>query len=144
MYLKYFIFSVIISFFPNTFVFAWSATGHGLVGDIAYSYLSPTAKSRVSFFLNGRNVHQSCTWMDSIKSLPQYSYLTPRHYININKGSTFDSTSTNNIVYELQRVIGELSQLKNLNDVLKKQYLLLILVYIFLFFLILINKHLQV
>ena len=121
---KYWIFLVLISFLPSAYVFAWSATGHGLVGDIAYKYLSPLAKSRVNYYLKGRTVHQACTWMDSVKSLPAYSYLTPRHYLNIDKGATFDSTSTNNIYFELNRVFKELSQLNNLNDSMITQYVL--------------------
>lgn len=117
-------FLILISFFPSAYLFAWSATGHGLVGDIAYKYLSPLAKSRVNYYLKGRTVHQACTWMDSVKSLSAYSYLTPRHYVNVDKGATFDSTSKNNIIYELKRVFGELSQLNNLNDSMITQYVL--------------------
>ncbi len=121
---KYYIFSIIITFFPSAFVFAWSAAGHGIVGDIAYNYLSPLTKSRVTYFLKGRTVHQACTWMDSIKSMPQYSNLTPCHYVNINFGTTYDTTSTNNIVFELRSVLGELSKMNNLDENTITQYVL--------------------
>ena len=121
---KYCILAILVSFFPTAFVFAWSSTGHGLVGDIAYTYLSPLAQSRVNYFLKGRTVHQACTWMDSVKSTPEYKYLTPRHYLDVDKGTSYDTTGTNNVVYELKRILGELSNMKNLNDSMITQYVL--------------------
>ena len=121
---KYLVFSILISFFPTTFLFAWSSTGHGLVGDIAYKDLSPVAKSRVNYYIQGRSVHLACTWMDSVKSIREYKYLTSRHYLNIDKGITYDTTSTNDVVFELKRVIGQLYQMNNLNDSMITQYVL--------------------
>ena len=124
MKLKYFIFSLLFPFIPTVFAFAWSATGHGIVGDIAYKHLSPLAQSRVNYFLKGRSVHQACTWMDSIKSIRAYSYLTPRHYLNLDKGFTYDTSTTNDVVFELKRVIGQLSHKSTLSDSLITQYVL--------------------
>ena len=124
MKLKYFIFSLVIPFFPTAFAFAWSATGHGIVGDIAYKHLSPLAQSRVAYYLKGRSVHLACTWMDSVKSIRAYSYLTQRHYLNLDKGVTYDTTSTNDVVFELKRVIEQLSNRGNLSDSLITQYVL--------------------
>ncbi len=124
MFRKYCIFSILICFCPTAFVFAWSSTGHGIVGDIAYRYLSPLAKSRVNYYIQGRSVHQACTWMDSVKSIRAYKYLTPRHYVDIDKGATYDTTSTSDVVYELNRILGELSHMNNLNDSMITQYTL--------------------
>ncbi len=121
---KYFIFSLLITLFPSAIAFAWSATGHGIVGDIAFRYLSPAAKAKVIYYMKGRSVHQACTWMDSVKGTREYAYLTVRHYVNVDKGATYDTTSTNNIVFELNRVMRQLGQMNSLSDSIITQYVL--------------------
>ena len=50
--------------------------------------------------------------MDEIRSDQSYDYLKPLHYLNLEKGETFDPNSQGNIISELNKVIAELKDRK--------------------------------
>ena len=69
---------------------AWGVLGHRIVGEIAYSYLTSTAKNAIGKILGTESVAMSSNWADFIKSDTTFNYLSPWHYINIKAGMTMD------------------------------------------------------
>jgi hypothetical protein len=65
---------------------AWGALGHRIVGQIAESYLTPTAKKEIQKILGTESIAISANWADFIKSDSTMDYLSPWHYINIKSG----------------------------------------------------------
>ncbi len=88
---------------------AWGAVGHKLVAKIAFSQLSKAAKDSLAFYLEEITIEEASVWMDEIKSDPANDSLRPLHYININKGDSYNPDSTHNIIGELNTVIAELA-----------------------------------
>ena len=73
---------------------AWGLLGHRIVGQIAESYLSKTAKKEVAAILGNESVAMSSNWPDFLKSDPSYKYLGPWHYVNIKQGMTQEQVIT--------------------------------------------------
>lgn len=67
---------------------AWGLLGHRIVGQIADSYLSKSARKAVAGILGNESVAMSSNWPDFIKSDPTYKYLSNWHYVNIKQGMT--------------------------------------------------------
>ena len=67
---------------------AWGLLGHRIVGEIAYSYLTPKAKKAIQQILGDESLAMAANWPDFIKSDPSYRYLGPWHYINFKSGLT--------------------------------------------------------
>jgi hypothetical protein len=65
---------------------AWGLLGHRIVGEIAYSYLTPKAKKEIQAILGSESLAMATNWADFIKSDPSYRYLGPWHYINFKSG----------------------------------------------------------
>ena len=68
---------------------AWGTNGHRICGQIAESYLSPKARAAVKAILGHETVAMASTWADFIKSDPAYSYMSPWHYVDLNKAYTY-------------------------------------------------------
>jgi hypothetical protein len=66
--------------------FAWGKSGHFLVGDIANSIMSESAKRNVQKYLGTISFEEASVWMDELRSNHQYDYMRPWHYINIEIG----------------------------------------------------------
>ena len=100
---------VSIFFFCKPFnSLAWGPEGHRITGKVAYQLLDQKTKDSVKYYLGDLSLENAANWMDEIKSNPQFDYMKPWHYINIDKGKYFDSTQTDNIVVELNTVIKRL------------------------------------
>jgi hypothetical protein len=67
---------------------AWGVLGHRIIGQVADSYLSKTAKKEIFKILGNESVAMTSNWPDFIKSDPAYKYLDPWHYINLKTGLT--------------------------------------------------------
>ena len=67
---------------------AWGLLGHRIVGQIADSYLSKSARKAIAGILGNESVAMSSNWPDFIKSDPAYKYLSNWHYVNIKQGMT--------------------------------------------------------
>ncbi len=68
---------------------AWGATGHQIVGEIAWRNLTSEARSEVSRLLRGddKTLAYASTWADRIRANESYSWAAPLHYINGAEGA---------------------------------------------------------
>lgn len=96
--------------------FAWGKNGHTIVLSIAYRNLDPAVKEIFQKYLNGLSIDEAANWMDEIKGDSRFDYLRKLHYINLNKGENYNQGSNDNIVAELQRIIGVLKNPKGVSD----------------------------
>jgi hypothetical protein len=87
---------------------AWGSVGHKITAKIAYGQLDKVTKDSLVSYLGESTIEDASVWMDEVRSNHEYDYQKPWHYINIEKGTSYDPASTDNIVWELQRVIAEL------------------------------------
>ena len=68
--------------------FAYDATGHRIVADIAYKNLTPKAKSAVDKLLGKQGIVFESTWADEVRSDNQYKYSYQWHYQNLKDSMT--------------------------------------------------------
>src|ERR1700742_171657 len=68
---------------------AWGQQGHRICGQIASSYLTPKARKAIEQILGHESIAMASNWADFIKSDPDYSYLSPWHYVDLNKAYTY-------------------------------------------------------
>src|ERR1700733_15064182 len=108
---------------------AWGKSGHRICGQIAESYLTPKAKAAVKAILGDESIAMASNWADFIKSDPTYSYLSPWHYVDLNKAYTYPelvdflNQDTNVDAYtKLNFLIGELKK-KDISSSNKLLYL---------------------
>jgi hypothetical protein len=87
---------------------AWGVVGHKLTAKIAYTQLSPAIKDSLKVYLGETTIEEASVWMDEIRSDPSNDSLKPFHYINMEKGESYNPDSTHNIIGELDRIIREL------------------------------------
>jgi len=76
-------------FYAPVQAMAWGTNGHRICGQIAESYLTPKAKIAIKAILGHETIAMASTWADFIKSDPSYSYLSPWHYVDLNKLYTY-------------------------------------------------------
>jgi hypothetical protein len=67
----------------------WGATGHRVIGEVAYRNMSRRAKKRVRKILGNESIAISSNWADFIKSDTAMNYLGPWHYVNIKSGLNY-------------------------------------------------------
>ncbi|MGE3920433.1 MAG: S1/P1 nuclease [Gammaproteobacteria bacterium] len=116
-------------------LFAWDATGHRLVAQIAFDRLTPSAKERVNAILGlqpndlrSDRFLEAAVWADNIKKQHNFKY-NRLHYTNI--PFTFDQTplpnfSSPNIMTAIDDLRIKLSD-SNLSKVKQKLYLRLLI-----------------
>ncbi|MDB5230630.1 MAG: Nuclease, partial [Chitinophagaceae bacterium] len=80
---------LLVTVLHGTNVSAWGVLGHRIVGQIAYSYLTPKARLGVAGILGNESVAMSSNWADFIKSDPTYNYLGPWHYADMDDGLSY-------------------------------------------------------
>ena len=68
---------------------AWGVLGHRIVGQIADSYLTPTAKKAILKILGTESIAMSANWADFIKSDTSMSYLSSWHYVDVDGGKSY-------------------------------------------------------
>src|SRR4029077_10873202 len=68
---------------------AWGVLGHRIVGEIAESYLTPTAKKQIQKILGTESLGMAANWADFIKSDSTMAYISPWHYVDIKGGLSF-------------------------------------------------------
>ncbi len=91
--------------------FGWGRTGHRAIGYIAWTHLTPAAKTRISKILDGKSIAYVSNWMDDIKSDPEYDYTHPWHYCTIPDGMTYEEAGTpkeGDVIVTVERLIREL------------------------------------
>lgn len=69
-----------------THVFAWSMTGHRIVGQIAENHLSSKARKGVKAILGNESLAMVSNWADFVKSDPNFDYLYNWHFVNLPAG----------------------------------------------------------
>ena len=123
---------ITISYLPIR-VMAWGQHGHRIIGQIADGYLTPKAKAAVARILGTETIAMASTWADFIKSDSTYKYLDPWHYVNYEKGLTYQQflevqkkDTGVNAYTRLNFLIRELKK-KNLSADKKKAYLRLLI-----------------
>lgn len=91
---------------------AWGTQGHRIAGQIASSYLTPTARKNIEAILGTESIAMASNWADFIKSDPDYNYLSPWHYIDFDK------------VYTYPEMVDYLSQDTKVDAYTKLQFLI--------------------
>ena len=69
---------------------AWGLLGNRIVGEIADKYLTSKARKEIKKILGTESVAMSSNWADFIKSDSSYKYLDIWHYINFEKGLSYE------------------------------------------------------
>jgi hypothetical protein len=112
---------------------AWGTQGHRICGQIASTYLTLKARVAIEKLLGGESLALAGNWADFVRSDPDYSYLTPWHYVDFDKLYTYPEMvdylnhDTNVDAYtKLNFVIGELKK-NNLDKKTKLLYLHLLI-----------------
>ena len=114
---------------------AWGLLGHRIVGEIADSYLTTKTRAEIKKILGDETIAMSANWADFIKSDSNYRYLGPWHYIDFEKGLSYDQlkdflkTDTAVDAYtKLNFLVAQLKNKKNKLDIeTKKMYLRLLI-----------------
>ena len=60
----------------------WGKTGHRVIAEIAYNYLTPKASEAVIDLLQGHSLASISTWADEVRSNPDYHKYDKWHYVN--------------------------------------------------------------
>jgi S1/P1 Nuclease len=81
--------------------FGWGRTGHDIVVQIAFHFLKDDVKQNVISYLDGRTPEEASNWMDSIRSNPEYDFMKPWHYIDLEKGKSFVPSTEENLINRL-------------------------------------------
>lgn len=113
--------TILIIFFLlkiSSFSYAWGKIGHNIIAEITKQCLKQSIQDSVQKYLGTMTWESASTWMDDIKSNSEYDYMKTWHYINIEKGKTYDTTASdsNNIVYQLQKAILKLRNKSKLSS----------------------------
>lgn len=66
--------------------FSWGVLGHRVIGEVAETYLSHKAKSRIKKILGSESIAMSSNWADFIKSDSSYNHFSHWHYNNFPGG----------------------------------------------------------
>ncbi len=69
---------------------AWGMLGHRIVGGIAEKYITAKTRLEIKKILGNESIAMSSNWADFIKSDSTFKYLDPWHYINFEKGLSYD------------------------------------------------------
>jgi S1/P1 Nuclease len=97
-------------FIVQTNSFGWGHEGHRIVADIAQSHMNKNIIDSVNKYLGTMTFEQASNWMDDIRSNHSFDFMKPWHYINIEKGQTYNpGTEDKNCITELLRVMKELN-----------------------------------
>lgn len=72
-----------------TQVFAWSQTGHRIIGEIANQYISNKTKRAIKEILGNESIAIASNWADFVKSEPTMKEYDAWHYINFKSGLSF-------------------------------------------------------
>jgi hypothetical protein len=114
---------------------AWGTQGHRICGQIASTYLTPKARLAIEKLLCGESLALAGNWADFVRSDPDYSYLTPWHYVDFDKLYTYSEMmnylnhDTNVDAYtKLNFLVGELK--KNNPDKKTKLFYLHMLIHL--------------
>ena len=107
--------------------YAWGKRGHELVAQIAFRFLDDSTQQIVKKYLGNLSIEEAANWMDDERGNSYYNYMRTWHYLDIDKGQTYDNTSIErNILTVLHSAITDLKQYKTLKRKDIKRDILLI------------------
>lgn len=89
----------------------WGKTGHRIVGDIAADHLTPETREAVDQVLGPTSIAIASTWMDKIRSDPDYDHTHDWHWVTIPDGMTYEKTEKNpngDLINAIRTFINEL------------------------------------
>ena len=107
---------IAFNFFFSINSLGWGKEGHEIVAELAFHFLDNNTKQNVKKQLGGMSITEAATWMDDMKNYERYSYMKPWHYVNIEKGETYEATAKANIINALETVMKELANKKSLSE----------------------------
>ena len=107
--------SIVLTTLVPKLSFGWSITGHHIIAEIAYLFLSEPAKQKLQVYLSGTTIQNASTWMDEQRRNPAYQYLSEAHFINIEKGKRFSPGGKNNLYTVLTETMLELEHIPTLS-----------------------------
>lgn len=108
--MKFRLLCIVISLYAVN-VFGWGQNGHRIVGQIAYNHLSWKARWKINRILGDGSLAMVSTFMDEIRSDPQYDSLTPWHYCTIPDGKTYEEIGPpeeGDVIMAINRFINDL------------------------------------
>tara|TARA_R110002096_G_scaffold160051_5_gene326148 strand:- start:10418 stop:11212 length:795 start_codon:yes stop_codon:yes gene_type:complete len=73
----------------------WGNTGHRAIGEIATKHLSKRVQRKIKELLNGQSLAMVSTFADDIKSDKKYRDFYTWHYVNLNDGDTYQTSTKN-------------------------------------------------
>lgn len=90
--------------------FAWGQIGHYLIGYMAERQMKKSTRKKVEKVLYPMSLGRSGTWMDEIRSDPNFDYANTWHYLNSKNGEYDPSTQERggNAFEAIQRIKAEL------------------------------------
>ncbi len=106
--------------------FAWGSKGHTLVAEIAFTMIDTATRAKIKDCMEDMTLEQASTWMDVMRSNHKYDYMKPWHYVNIEKGETYQANKDPNIINELTIAIANLEHKETLSKEDAKKNLLVI------------------
>jgi len=89
----------------------WGQSGHRATGYIASELLTEKAASEVQRVLNGDSFAEVSTWMDEVRSDPDFRFMSPWHYSTIPEGMTYEEAGTpdnGDILWAIEKMVTEL------------------------------------
>lgn len=79
-----------LAWLPTAPVFSWGPVGHEWIGNAAVSALEPSTRAKVMEILDVRSpdqlapaVERACSWPDTVRDNPQWSWSAPLHYVDL-------------------------------------------------------------
>lgn len=112
---------------------AWGTLGHRITGQIAETYLTPSAKRAIRQLLGHESLAMASNWADFIRSDSSYNFLSSWHYINMPAGLSpagfhdFLTNDTSTDLYtRLNFVVSQL-RIRSLDKAKKTFYLKLLI-----------------
>jgi len=111
----------------TTKTYAWGAQGHRLVVETAVSLLTPQVRQKVLAALGSNYTSDlAAVWMDSVRinHVCKNKYTSDWHFLNMEANQTYAQVANkNDVVYNLQRVIGSFDHIQTLSKDSLKQNL---------------------
>ena len=95
---------------------AWGKRGHGLVAEVAFSLLDSATKERVHRYFADLTIEQAANWMDDVRSDHHYDYMKQWHYLDVDKGQTYQPTNEPNVLNELDLAIKQLQNRDKMSE----------------------------
>lgn len=89
----------------------WGQVGHRATGYIAAEFLTDEAAAEVARVLNGDSIAEVTTWMDEVRSDPNFRFMSPWHYCTIPEGMTYEEAGTpeeGDILWAIEKMVTEL------------------------------------